>query len=322
MHDQVLFNEKLVQAINSGDFSKIAAAIAPYTRQRIYEMSFIESVLKVRDIEVRDLIPEVDSDTSYVLGELEQNTDKAITMNFQGKPYTVTKSGRRFKIPIGYNSTPITQKSEQEMLSFTYDLFKDLEQKEIFALHRLRDVKFLQMAKEAVALSGKQKDFALAGDGVVYPEKDHFVELANLLETGDRTGIPDENVLACTKYLCSRTILNDLARWSSIDVDVLASELVVKGWASARILDKELIVSTKADLFVEKDGNKIYDVIWAFPDEEYIGEVIHINGMEIKPEIWRENGTHNIYRRSSEYFGAAIGNYNGAARIRLQRKEV
>lgn len=322
MFDRVLFNEALSSSIKTGQFGKIAEMISPYIRERIYEMSFIEQILKVRPVETTDLIPEEgDNDTLYVLGQSEQPTDKAVAMNFQGKPFTTTKGGRRYKIPLGYNTTPIQTKNEQEMLAFSYDLFADLEQKEIFRLHWLRDEKLIAMLKTAVALSGKTKSYSVDdADVVVYPEKDHFVDVANLLESGDRQGIPSEDTLKCTKFLMSQTMFNDLARWNSVDVDTMAAELAVKGWASTTILDKEFIVSTKNKLFVEVDGDYIYDNIWAFPDPDYLGEVVHVNGFDIKPEVWRENGTTKIHRQSSEFFAAGIGNYNGVSRIRLMRK--
>lgn len=321
MYNRVAFNEQVVSAVKDGNFSKIAESISPYIRERIYEMSFIEQVLKVRNIETTDLIPEEKNDTNFVYGQLEQPTDLAITMNFRGKPFTKTHNGRRYKIPLGYNSTDITSKSEQEMMAFSYDLFADLEQKEIFELHYMRDSKLIAMLNACVALSSKTKDFDTAsGTVVIHPEKAHFVTAANILETGDRQSMPDRKTLKCTKYLCSSTILNDLALWDSVDVDTMAAELATNGWTSTRLLNKELIVSNKNALFVEKDGNHLYDVVYALPDGDFLGEVIHVNGMEIKPEVWRENGEHKISRRSSEYFAAGIGNYNGVSKIRLMRK--
>ena len=208
MIDKVAFQAALGEALKSGQFDKIAEALKPYIRATVYEQSFIEKVLREKPVTQNELIPEVGkNDTVYVIGQLEHSTEKAVVMSFQSEPFTYTLGGQRYKIPLGMNSTKIFTKSQIEMMAYDYDLFEDVAEKEVFELHRLRDYKLISMLNAATSLSGKVVTFnAPDSNTVVHLEKDHLVAVTNMLETGDRQGIPDEKTLICKKYLMSQKL--------------------------------------------------------------------------------------------------------------------
>lgn len=69
-------------------------------------------------------------------------------------------------------------------------------------------------------------------------------------------------------------------------------------------------------------GFDMYDHIYTFPEADYLGEMIQIAGQEIETDMWKERGEKltEVCRRSAEFSGGAIGNINGIAMTRLQRK--
>lgn len=68
-----------------------------------------------------------------------------------------------------------------------------------------------------------------------------------------------------------------------------------------------------------KKGTDRYDIVWAFPDPEFMGEIVRVAGRDIEPEIWKTPGEEMINRVMREWFGMGIGNVNGAAKLRMQR---
>lgn len=66
-------------------------------------------------------------------------------------------------------------------------------------------------------------------------------------------------------------------------------------------------------------GHDLYDIVWCFPDPEFMGEIVRVAGQEVRPEIWRDPAEDTVNRLIREWFGMGMGNENGAAKVRLQR---
>lgn len=432
------FQEKYAEAVSNNNFTKVSAELSPYIKVSIYEQSVVSAFLRDRPVSASDLIPEVGhNDTFYVMGQVEQPTKEAVAVNFRGQAATFTPGGRRFKIPLGRHMSKVSRKPQDELMAFNYDLFQELEEKDVFELHTLRDRKFLNACHASVVTSGKSKEYLLSGSAtVVRPDKIHFTENSQLLEAGARTGYPSENVLKATKHLFAQQLWHDLNLWESEGAGGdLVSQISINGYPATMLMGIAYVTSVKNVLYVEKDpsayitftdlgvnaetvvidgvtytfktspagvtgdrevalgataaeaatalytvlvrdqgeddclGNnwvftnpsagvvkvrKVYDADWkryspdpfvvsetctnaswgtvgadlfdhiyTFPDAEYLGEIVRINGKEIESDIWKERGekTTEVCRRSSEFSGGAIGNINGAALARLQRSE-
>lgn len=430
------FREKYAEAIQTNNYSKLAADMSPYIKVRVYENSVCTPIMRQRVVSLADLIPEPGhNDTFFVYGSLDQMTIDAISVNFRGQGATFVPGGRRFKIPLGRHMSKVTKKPQDELLAWDYDLFSDLNEKDIFELHSLRDLKFLNACQSAVITSTRWKEYALTGSlTVVRPDKIHFTENAQLLEAGSRTGMPSKDTLKATKHLMGSQLWQDLNLWESEGAGgALVSEITINGYPATQIMGIAYITSIKNHLYVEKDpviqftmtgagvdsetitidgivytwksgpgnspgdrqiamgsdgpsaatalydkliidqgqtgalGNewaftnpsagivrmrKMYDANWkrftpgsfttaegaangsfgtlgydlwdhiyTYPDADYLGEIVQIQGMEIETDIWKERGEKltEICRRSTEFSGGAIGNINAIAMARLQR---
>ena len=430
------FHEKYAEAVSQGNYSKIAAQMSPYIKVRVYENSVVTAILKNRTVQTADLIPEEGhNDTFYVFGQVEQPTKDSVAVNFRGQSTTFTPGGRRFKIPVGRHMSKVSRKSEDELLTFNYDLFSELNDKDIFELHTLRDKKFLWACQAAVLSTAKWVEYSLSGSAtIVSPDKIHFTRNAQLLESGSRTAYPSEDTLKATKHLMGSTLWHDLNLWESEGAGGdFVSNVTINGYPAQQIMGITYITSTKNVLYVEKDpvveftftgvnvntkvvtidsisytsatspgavvgdreyaiganlteaatnlynvlvrdqgqtdclgnnyvfsnpsagvvrirktydsnwnrfspaamtlaedetngafgtpGFDIYDHIYTYPDEDYIGEVLQIAGREIETDMWKERGekTNEVCRRATECSGGAIGNVNAIALARLQR---
>ena len=255
-YDRARFNQTLHDSVTSGDMRKIAIEISPYIKVRTYENSFQEAILRTRQVQPSELIPEPGSnDTFYVLGQVEQPTKTAVAVNFRGQATEWYPAGRRFKIPIGKHLTKVSRKNEDELLAWDYDLFQALNDKDIWELHWLRDLKFLYACMASVVQSGKWKEFPLTGSlTVVRPDKIHFNESQNLLESGTRTGVPSKDTLKATKHLMSSTFYNDLALLESEGAGGdLVSDITINGYPATKILGTNYISSIKNFMFVQVD---------------------------------------------------------------------
>jgi len=247
---------KFAEVLTNGDFPKIAAEISPYIKVRVYENSICTALLKERVVQPSELIPEPGyNDTFFVMGQLEVMTKEAVVVNFRGQAPTFVPGGRRFKIPIGRHMTKVSQKSKDELLAWDYDLFADLGDKDISELHTLRDQKFLNAADASVIDSGKWNEYALTGSlTVVRPDKLHFNENAQMLESGKRTDYPETDTLKATKHLMGSQLWRDLALWESEGAGgELVSQISINGYPATMIMGIAYITSIKNVLYVHQD---------------------------------------------------------------------
>jgi len=248
--------KKFAEVLSSGDFAKIGTELSPYIKVRVYENSVCTAILKERTVQPSELIPEPGhNDTFFVMGQLEIMTKDAVAVNFRGQAPVFVPGGRRFKIPIGRHMTKVSQKPKDELLAWDYDLFADLGDKDIYELHTLRDMKFLNAADSSVLTSGKWNEYPLTGSlTVVRPDKLHFNENVQMLESGKRTEYPESDTLKATKHLMGSQLWRDLNLWESEGAgSELVANISINGYPATMIMGIAYIASVKNILYVHKD---------------------------------------------------------------------
>lgn len=418
--DKTAFRQKVRSLVTNGEFGKVAEAITPYVRLRLYEESFADRVLAVRNVTESDLQVEIENDSFYVVGHVEQPTEHAVSANFISRAFERYISGERYKIPLGQHTTTQRRKSTHELKAYDYDILADAAEKDVFELGNLKDWKLIQILNDCIDLSGKaMTDVVDTGTtGPVQVTKLHFNRLGATLNTGGRTGLPSEDRLQVAKFLTSRQLIDDLALLDSTTFgDPLTGEMFEKGVTVRSVLGTEFVSSIKERMFTESDavswitygagtsssdslvidgvtiaitdaqdgptsatevfnginnsaplaaagitatnpssgvvrivktaaadeeartyqaaamvithpgdltvtevaGFDRYDIIWAFPEAQFLGELIRVTGNDVTTEMWKTNGEEIVNAVSREYFGMGIGNYNGVAKLRIQR---
>jgi hypothetical protein len=429
------FNEKVRTFLGDDQYEKVAEAIRPYIRLRLYEDSFADEFLAVRPVSESELIRDTETDSFYVLSDVEQPTEQATVANFRDRPYERYLYGQRYEIPLGKHQTSIVRKNKEELMAYDYDLLSDAADKDVYELGVQRDVKFLKVLNECVRLSGKEHIDVTDNnqEGAVQIQKDHVNRLSTVLESGGRTGMPDENQLKTTQMLLNEDTKKD---FGLLDLDQLGDDLTgevfTDGFTRQQVQGVEYVSSIKKRLLTEHersalitfnggnaavetvtvegesfdidnaadaadaaeqlataiqtttpsdnkpgivesvDGSPLrhvtaelhdsdtvriavtppnnldnrvfksdsvtfdmsnfsggttatkgydrYDVIWAFPDSEFIGEIIRLSGRDVESEVWKTRGENEVNRRSWEYFGLGVGNLAGIAKLRMQRE--
>jgi hypothetical protein len=428
-------NEKVRTFLGDDDYEKVAEAIRPYIRLRLYEDSFADEFLAVRPVSESELIRDTETDSFYVLSDVEQPTEQATVANFRDRPYERYLYGQRYEIPLGKHQTKIVRKNKDELMAYDYDLLSDAADKDVYELGVQRDVKFLKVLNECVRLSGKSHVDVTDNnqEGPVQIQKDHVNRLCTVLESGGRTGMPDEDQLKATRMLLNEDTKKD---FSLLDLDQLGDDLTgevfTDGFTRQQVQGVEYVSSIKKRLLTEHERSALinfnggnaavetvtvegesfdidnaadaadaaeqlataiqnttpldskpgiveqidgadmryisaelhdsttvriskrppnnldnrvfksdsiqfdmsnfsggttstkgydrYDVIWAFPDAEFIGEIIRVSGRDVESEVWKTRGENEVNRRSWEYFGLGVGNVAGVGKLRMQRE--
>ncbi|MCS4157676.1 hypothetical protein [Salinibacter ruber] len=431
--DKKAYNERIRSFVDDGEFDKVGEAIRPYIRVKLYEDSFADQILAVRPVTENDLQVDTETDSYYVLTDVEQGTEQATVANFRDRPYERYLYGNRFEIPLGEHQTPIVQKNKEELMAYDYDLLADAADKDVYELGIQRDVKLLTILNECVRISGKTTDVTDdAQEGAVQIQKDHINDLSTLLESGTRTGMPAEDQLKATRMLINEDTRKDFGKLDLNQLgDNLTGEVFTDGFTREQVQGLEFMSSIKKRLLTEHErvtlvsfeagngsvdedimvegeaitvnaasaaeaaqqlaegiqsltpldgapgiveevdgavkrhvraelfddttvrisrapdnnlddrefashqitvdlsnfgggtaqtkGYDRFDVMWAFPDEEFMGEIVRLSGKDVESEVWKTKGENEINRRSWEYFGLGIGNTEGVAKYRMQR---
>jgi hypothetical protein len=424
------FTRKLRPFIEGGDYEKVASQITPYVRVRLYEESFADNILAVRQVTEAELIPEIEEDSYYVITNVEQGTKRAVVANFMDRPSEDIIAGKRYKIPLGKHMSRQARKLKDELLAYNYDILQDAVEKDIFELGMLRDWKLINVFNECVRLSGKMHADVtnVASSGPVQIDKVHTNRLESVLNSGGRSGMPSRDELKTTRFL-----FNDHTRrdYPLLDTQTLgynlAEDMFVNGmtvktlqgityissiknilltehehvtlltFASAspasatsvfvegvtftvptstpaasiaanvatqinassnpairQTVDEATLVHVRAEVTATNQlriirsvvanndtqafeapepvvnfsaisgvttakGYDRYDIVWAFPDPEFMGEIVRVAGRDIEPEVWYTPGESMVNRVLREWFGMGMGNVNGVAKLRMQR---
>jgi hypothetical protein len=252
------FKRKIQPYLQTGEFNKVAEKITPYVRVRLYEDSFADRILAVRQVPENELIPRTGTDDSYyVISNIEQGTEHALVSNFRGRAPERYLGGPRYEIPVGIHETPIAQKSKNELLAYNYDLLADAAEKDVQKLGELRDSQLLMMMNDAVALSGKQaKDVVdQATEGPVQIDKVHINRLASTLQTGGRSARPSSDILKATRFLFNDETRSDfsLLDYATLGHD-LTREVFVGGFTEKTLQGIQFISSIKFGLLTEEEA--------------------------------------------------------------------
>jgi hypothetical protein len=72
----------------------------------------------------------------------------------------------------------------------------------------------------------------------------------------------------------------------------------------------------------ETRGYDRWDIMWCFPDPEFIGELVRMQGQDVESEVWKTDGENEVNRRSWEHLGFGIGNVEAVVKQRIQRERL
>lgn len=306
--DKVAFQNRVRPLLKEKNYEKVAAALTPYVKVRLYEQSFADQILHVRKVSEKELIAETDGnadDSYYVVGHVEQGTAKAVSANFVSRPFERYIAGQRYKIPVGTHESPIASKNTRELLAYDYDILSDAQTKDVFALGNLRDWKLIQIMNDCVDMSQRtaQDIVDVNTTSEVQIQKVHFRNLSSVLETGGRNSMPAEDRLKTQKFLAASELMNDLAMLDTTVLgDNLAEEMFRRGVQVQTVLGVDYITSIKSRMLTEHEhvtrcqidttpsGDVTFTVlgtqltVGSGADAQAVADVINGSGLPVRAE--------------------------------------
>lgn len=287
-----LYNERFLKKMNDpGSMAKIALHLGEYIRKKVREGSVMDKIIVPQSVTSADLIPQINGDTMYKIDELEPDAE-ALELNWDGMPTGEYFQGDRFITPFWITSSERLEKSEEELLAYRMpirEVLSDISANEII---RIQDQHFFRLADAAVTLTG---NIVTTADTKPTPEA--LTDLQNLI---------DGNELETSVIVMHKVDFNKLKTLPSATVDLLAADLMVKGYTATTIGGMNYIVTIKPDVVAP-------GTIWAFVAEDYLGT----NYLLQDTVFESDTKFRRVQFESRKNHGFNIANIEGVAKLTL-----
>jgi len=257
----------------------VAQGVSAFIRSEIKERGLFRRILPPQYVTTGDpnVQRDLDHDMIYYVAEKEPTTF-AISLTFAGEPGAVQPKGKRVRIDFMQNSTPKIEKTEQELLAYSYSLHQWIIDNVVKDLEMQEDSLGFKLALAALKNSGQYFDYSPSGEF----SKNVILEAASLLDKSRRTG--ESNIIVVNKA----TFDQFLKQNATVLGDELAKEVVISGYKYQTILGLNFLITRNnkvippgifyifsapewlgkspmlgdAKFFVKKEGPKIEYLVW------------------------------------------------------------
>jgi hypothetical protein len=222
-----------------------------------------------------------------------EHDSKAMALNFAGEADERYLQGKRYALPFFKIESEKFIKSEGELLAYDYPITKVIEENSIKDIQKVEDIKFIEYAEAAIALTGKR-----------------LVSAA--------TAVDRREMNSLFKMIDYDKLLADVALMNTVDYDdymiqpatdigsPLASEITVDGYKYQTILKRKLVVTNKHDILLPGE-------IWTFTEPAYLGNFFILNDIK----FWIKKEADLVMWKSWEYIAEGFGNIRAMAKIEL-----
>lgn len=296
MHDGLdaqTFNNLFIEQLDTVDgIKKTAAAGAAFVRARIREIGFQRRILPPESVTRADLTRSTDHDTLIKIIDIEPDS-KAMALNFASEADERYIQGKRYAIAFYKIESEKFVKSEGELLAYDYPITKVIEENSIKDIQKVEDIKFIEHAEAAIALTGKR--LVSAATAVDRREMNSLFKMI------------DHDQLLADTCLMNQVDYDDYMIQPATDIgSPLASEITVDGYKYQTIMKRKLVVTNKHDILLPGE-------IWAFTEPAYLGNAFILNDIK----FWIKKEADLVMWKSWEYVGAGFGNIKSIAKIEL-----
>lgn len=300
-------NAVILDAINDGETSKLAAAGTDYTRTGLKEDMFTP--------EIQPMVPIADSEFDRDLGEdlrkieeLEPKSAGASFVSFQTTPSQRYIHGSRYSIPFARIQTVKLQKDVDELRTYRYDLRKVLFEMLIKDASARVDERYigdwLNIVQDTVdgtpdtphRVTGKVQWGAFSG-GLT---KENFVEATKMLPRGNAKG---EYILNNHLVLMNNITVRDVLKFNVDDIgDANVAQNFNQGLTTLNLWGMKILVTNKQNLVPDNKA-------WFFVAPEFLGKGYQV--YDWTAYVKREGPFIEQYAMCC--LGIGIGNIAGAA---------
>jgi hypothetical protein len=291
--DAQTFNNLFIEQLDTTEgIKKSAAAGAAFVRARIREIGFGRRVQPMEPVTRVDLTRSTDHDTLIKIVDIEHDS-KAMAINFASEADERYIQGKRYAIPFYKIESEKFVKSEAELLAYDYPITKVIEENSVKDIQKVEDIKFIEHAEAAVALTGKR-----------------LVSAATIVDRHEMNSLfkmIDFDFLQSDMALMNLVDFDDYMMQPATEIgSPLASEITIDGYKYQSILKRKIIVTNKHDILLPGE-------IWAFTEPAYLGNSFILNDMK----FWIKKEADLVMWKTWEYIGHGFGNIRSIAKIEL-----
>jgi len=291
--DAQTFNNLFIERLDTVDgIQKTAAAGAAFVRSKIREVGFARRILPPESVTRADLTRSTDHDTLIKIVDIEHDS-KAMAVNFAAEADERYIQGKRYALPFFKIESEKFVKSEGELLAYDYPITKVIEENSVKDIQRVEDVKFIEYAEAATAITGKK-----------------IVSTAtalNRLQLNSLFKMIDFDQLSVGCVLMNQVDYDDYLIQPATDIgSPLASEITVEGYKHPTVLNRKLVVTNKHDIIAPGE-------VYAFTDPAYLGNFFILNDVK----FWIKKEADLVVWKTWEYIAEGFGNIKSIAKIEL-----
>lgn len=271
---------------------RVQEAGLSYIKRILREESFTRKVLPPMNITKFDTQRSTTTDTVEKIVDIEPNST-ALPLSFRSEAPSDYVEGARYAIPFYTISSPLFEKTEQELYAYESPVIKIIEENSVKDIQEVEDKTFIDYSQ--IAVEAADNVLKVTGTTTLSSKK-MLTESFKLL---------DENRLQTSVILMNNVTFNDVLGLPSEQIgNNLNSEIVQNGYSYNQLLGKKLIVTTKSNIV--KTGQ-----VWFFADQKYLGNFFILNNTK----FWIQKQADLIRFKTWEVVGMGIGNIYGIAKL-------
>lgn len=290
-------NALFISTLRTGNISKVAQGITEnLVRVRLRERGVFRRIIPPQYVDATQLQRSTDSDTLFALVDIEPlQSNQAYIATFGGVTQSQQVFGKKALIPFFMVSSPEFNKTEAELLAYTYSVTKLIEDNTIKDIEEKEDVQGMKLTLSAISGDTANRFFQYTGT----PNKQVISDLVARIDSNMKTG----DVATLLMHKATFTRLFGTATINDLGLD-LTRDVFINGYKHPTLLGYNYLVTKKATI-INPDNDEIY----AFATPNYLGRFYLLG--DAKFEIRMQRGV--IYWSAWEHVAMAIVNPNSVA---------
>lgn len=303
-------NELFIQALQDPQMKKEAAdKAAEYLKLQIYESGFMGRILPAQSISPMQCDRDPDSPNYQVVIDKEFIDVAAVTTSFRGRSHYDYIETERYAVKFFSIQSPEYSLTEEELRGMRQPIQTLIRHHIAFYIEKKMDEMFIGMCNAAIAASGLEIDLSAGTEYKLTTEL--LTRLRNLIDR------QQPQYLKPATLLCTQAQWNQIYTWLQPNTGAGAGTGIgmtggygTDFWRDGYQYDKlgglRVVITRKNDIVLDNE-------IYLFTDPEYLGHHFTFNDDRFSIEH-----QHNVMRwKGFRTFGAAIGNVNSVAKLKL-----
>ena len=304
-------NERFFEWIGGSDGMKKKAgdALQDYTRDRLREESFVESILPPISVDNNDLDTQLDTDKPVIIQFKEPGSPGAVSLPYGQLPYNEYIMGPKYAISFDRIVTPKFTADVDTLRTYTdIDIRQVLSDNGVKDMSAEQDAKFLGGVNHMLSNGTYASGATVTSTGAVQWQDIAGGFSRETISEAKTVMMKTRSRFAPVKALCNMITWTRFEAFGRDEAGGdIAEEVFINGFTERRIGGIDYVVTIKRELVPD-------DTIYWFSAPKNFGKfcVLEDTTMFVKKEAWF------IEFFQYKNIGGSIGNIAGAARTDFQ----